>query len=64
MHRHTRHPLEAALDQLAAAVDAEDNPQDMALWAVSALANRLDLVTVTVEDEDDLEVVRELDQSQ
>ena len=39
MH-HTGHLLESALDHLAAAVEAEDHPHDMALWAVAALASR------------------------
>jgi hypothetical protein len=41
MHRRHRHALEAALEQLAATVEAEDHPDDMALWAVAALASRL-----------------------
>ena len=40
MHR-SRHQLEAALDNLAAAVEAEDHPEDMGLWAVASLASRL-----------------------
>jgi hypothetical protein len=40
MPKHTRHRVQAALDQLAAAVEAEDHPDDIALWAVAALASR------------------------
>ena len=40
---YTRHPLETALDQLAASVEAEDHPDDMALRTVAALASRLDV---------------------
>ena len=36
---HRRHQLEAAINNLAAAVEAEDNPQDMRLWAVAAVAH-------------------------
>ena len=36
-----RNHLEAALDQLAAAVEAEDHPNDMALWATASLAHKL-----------------------
>lgn len=35
------HPLYSAIDQLAAAVEAEDHPHDMGIWAVAALASRL-----------------------
>jgi len=38
---HRRHQLEAALDNLAAAVEVGENPQDMGLWAVAALAHKL-----------------------
>jgi len=41
--RQPRQPLEAALEQLAATVEAEHHPDEMALWAVAALASRLDV---------------------
>jgi|GEM_PF-6218596 len=38
---HRRNQLDAAINNLATAIEAEDNPHDMALWAVAALAHRL-----------------------
>ena len=43
MHRRPHPPLEAAIDHLAALVEAEDNPDEFALWTVANLCHRLGL---------------------
>lgn len=45
-----QHPLELAVDHLAAAVEAEEHSAEMAVWAVAALAHRLDLPIVVGDD--------------
>ena len=55
---HPRHLLEDPIDDLAAAVQAE--PEELRIWAVAALANRLGLVVVVTPSGDPLEAITEV----
>lgn len=55
-----QHTIEAALDQLAAAVEAEDHPADMALWTTAAVASRFGVTFALSHDSTPLHALREV----
>jgi len=54
------HPLHVAIENLALAIEAEEHPDDLAIWAVAALAHRFHITIALSDSREPVEALKEI----